>query len=190
MVAASPSAPLKLPPLKPPANREAADVLLLELGRLDAIEARNEAECKRAMAKVKEEYAAKNVVQWEGRAVPIADRRTQLETALSAYATEHKDELIDEKRRSVKLNFGTLAWRKQADQLEPVDGQSNAGRASLLDRLHEHAVEAMGKFQDLSAAALSCLNVQLSWRRTELLHARQDKRIDAEELRTAGGDER
>jgi len=187
MVAAFPAAPAaKSPPVPIPTSREAADELLHELGRLDAIEARNEADLKREVAALTRFYSARNRVIVGGLAVAIADRRVAIDVALEAYAQAHKDELISEKKRSVKLNFGTLSWRKQSDGLEPVDGQSNAGRATLLDKLMEFIVEKLSTYPDLSEAAIQCLNPQISWRRPELLHAAQAKRIDAVELRRIG----
>jgi phage host-nuclease inhibitor protein Gam len=185
MVAASPAAP-KLPLLKPPTSREAADELLLEMGRLNALQARNKADFEKELATLKQKYSARNTVDVDGKPMAIADRMIQFEVALAEYAEANKAELIDEKKRSVKLNFGAIGWRKQPDGLEAVDGQSNAGRASLLDRLHEYGIEQMATFPDLSQPALACLNVQITWRRDALLHAAQDKRVDAVELRRIG----
>ena len=49
------------------------------------------------------------MVDVDGKPMTIADRMIQLETALGEYAEANKGELIDKKRRSVKLNFGAQA---------------------------------------------------------------------------------
>jgi phage host-nuclease inhibitor protein Gam len=184
--AESPAAPAKFPPVKTPATREEADLLLLEMGRLDALEARNDADCKKAVAAVVQQYSARNKVTVDGVEMAIVDRYAQLHTALAAYAEAHKAELIPGKVKTVKMNYGDLKWTAARASLEPVDGQSAAGRASLLDKLHEFLIEKLSTFEGLTAAALACLNPQLTWRKTELMHARQQKRIEADELRKIG----
>src|SRR5258708_4251972 len=63
--------------------------MLLDLGRLKAIEARNEADFKRELATLKQKYSARNTVDVDSRPMAIADRMTQLETALAEYAEIH-----------------------------------------------------------------------------------------------------
>lgn len=189
MVAAFPaeaSAAPKFPPVPVPTSREEADRLILEIGRANALEEFNDADHKKAAAALKADYSARNVVVVEGVKVPIADYRTQREEAVAAWAQANRDSLISEKLKTLKLNFGALQWKKAPDALEGLDGQGNSGRASLLDKLHEYLVDKLMKFPDLSQAALCCLNPQLTWRRSALLAARQDGRLEADELRKIG----
>ncbi len=190
MVAAFPAsaeAPApSFPPVPTPSSRDEADTIVLELSRLDAIEARNKADCDRAVATQKALYSARNKTVVDDVEWAIADRRSSLERALESFADANRTELLEGKGKSVKCNHGVYGWRKKPDRLEPVDDQTKAGRASLLDKLYAFCVEMLITFEGLSTAALQCVNPQITWDHKALLSAREKKRIDGDELRKIG----
>ena len=184
MVAAS--TPALSPRVTPPTSIEGADLILLELGRLDALKRRNAADLDRALAVQREKFGDRNSIEVEGQCVAIADRQAALESALSTFAEKNKANLVGDKRRFVKLNHGKFGWRKARDECEPVDGQSKAGRASLLDKLIVFIVEALAKFEGFSATAIACVNPQITWNRTALLKADAEGKLEAGELYRIG----
>jgi hypothetical protein len=78
---------------------------------MDAIEARNKADFERECATLKATYSALNKVRVGDVDMAIADRRLLVETALVTYAEANKATLIDDKKKSVKVNYGTFGWR-------------------------------------------------------------------------------
>ena len=135
------------PAVTPPVSIEEVDTMLQELGRLDALEARNAADLEKAISQLKEKFGDRNFVDVDGETMPVADRRTALTTAIAAFAEPRKADLISAKRRFVKLNHGRFGWKKDRDTCEPVDGQTNKGRASLLEKLCAFVLEQLAKFE-------------------------------------------
>jgi phage host-nuclease inhibitor protein Gam len=87
-----------------PQNKDEASAAIAEIGRLDRRLQRLDADCKDALAKVKEEFEAK--------AAPIADERTALTEGLKIYCEGHRDELTNGgKTKTVSFPAGSASWR-------------------------------------------------------------------------------
>jgi phage host-nuclease inhibitor protein Gam len=86
-----------------PATYEEANALLEEYGtvgrKLAKAEARLEAKVARMTALI------------EATATPLKERQAQLAAQIAAYATEHRDELLEDGGKSHDMPAGRIGWR-------------------------------------------------------------------------------
>jgi phage host-nuclease inhibitor protein Gam len=163
-----------------------ADRTLAELGRLDALEAKASADCDRLIAQAKERCAAALVVEVDGVEVAIATRRDQLRDGLRVWADANRADLLEDGKKSRKLNHGEIGWRMQRDKLGAVPGGTIAGNATVLDQVIAHLQRACDRFKLFAAGTLRFIKIQVSFDRTALLSAHARGEVSAKELKAAG----
>lgn len=167
---------------------DSLNLALAELCRIDCFEKRMSARIDEAAARIREEGAdSMTVAVGDEEELPLAKWRGQLEAAIEKYAVKHRDELLEEGKKSREFNHATLGWRKQKPSLKPIGDFTTVGNPKHLDMIVAVLRTALAACSDLvGAIAARFIDVKVSYRKMELLKAVKDKDLTAAELRKAG----
>lgn len=118
------------PEIQSPADLQLA---LDELSCLNEREKTVQAVCHQQTQQITSEYAALQVVKVKGKDVPIADRRTVLNAALTEYATANRKTLLEGKAKSREFNGGhKLGWRMKPGGVKYRKGMTAATATELV----------------------------------------------------------
>ena len=183
---AEPKPPKFTPPEVVCTSLDEADRIFADWQELDAREARAKVDCGEATKAARDKFKeALYVVFPEGR-VSFADRRQQFERAIQAYAEKHRDQVLLEKLKSRKLNFGELGWEKARDSIGVQEGRHEEGNQAILEDLQRHLRAALGDYKGIPPAVLDCLKIDVAWSREALLKAFEEGKFTRENLRAIG----
>jgi len=164
------------------------DQVLAELGRMERVQKRTAAWLEAKVATLTTAAAADLVVTFEGEASPLsfADWTVKLEEAAQKYADKHRSEILDDGRKSRKLNHGKFGWKESGELLEALEDFTDAGNPKILDGLLKLLRQSLLKLADFVTGGARFVEVKLSWRKKDLLKAYQDQDIGLPVLRKAG----
>jgi hypothetical protein len=181
------SSPKPTPSVEAIPSLEAADFVLAELADLDATERELKAGCDQELTLVREKWAAQMTLVCDGEQITFADRRQSLVEALEVFATEKRDEIFGQEKKSTALNHGEFGFKLSNPRLESLEDGPPKSYGKALDAIVEKLTAALGRLKLLFAGGDGqFLKVQLVLDRQALLAAAKKKTIGAAELRKAG----
>lgn len=161
-------------------SRESLDLLVAEVARVDALEARLDADAKDDVARIKTEAAQRmfvNIDAGDGKGfpLPLADWRAKLVAAAEKFADKHRAELLEDGRKCFDLNHGRVGWEDSRPALEPLPDFDEEGNDKILKKLLKELREALQNVADFTDGGARFVDVKLKWRKKELLAAHEDQ---------------
>ena len=198
---ASVQPPLPLPPLSIPRSpvysvwparvesRESLDLIVAEIARLDALAERVKADTKDEVGELQRRATERLLVPVEGRPegrMPLADRRAELVAAAKTFCDKHRDELLEDGCKSFDVTFGRLGWRDAPPGLEPLPGFDEDGNQKILKELLADLRKALQRLADFADGGSRFVDIEVAWRKKELLSAHLDQELPLSILRKTG----
>jgi hypothetical protein len=121
-----------------------------------------------------------------GGKVSFADRCLQYESAIRAYAEKHRDQILLDKLKSRKLNYGELGWKEAPDSIGTYAGVPKEGNAAVLEELSSHLRKSLASYEGLPPALLDCLSIDVAWSRDAIAAALKLEKVTRDDLRSIG----
>ena len=189
------------------------DRVLSELSRIQRVTVATRAKLDREIAAltVAAEKTLAVDTTWGG-SLPFADWESALRAAAEKYCDKHRNELLPEGRKSLKLNHGTIGWENEPEHLAAAEEFPDSGNDEFLNlfirRLREllvflddyetdadHSISnelfaAVGQVQAAAKkiGASRFVEIKMSWRKKDLLRAFVEAEIRKPMLARAGFD--
>lgn len=165
---------------------EALDLATTEVACIDAHADRVKADTKDAIARVQRHSLERLEVTVgtgdQGKTLTAAEWRAALLEAIEKYCNRHRDELLEDGRKSFDKNMARCGWRDDPPGLDPLPDFDDAGNEKLLADV---TVELRKKLSSISKFG-PYLEVEVSWRKKELLRAHLERELTLTLLKKAG----
>jgi hypothetical protein len=170
------------------------DLVLAELGRVAALQQHEAALLDAEVAALTAKTAQRLLIELPGRTpdddykgpIPLADWVPALEEVAQKFCDKHRDNILEDGRKSRDLNHGRFGWRDQAAALEPLPDFDEKGNKKLLKDLLGDLRKALKKLADFADGGARFVDVELKWRKKELLAAHQDDDLPLSILKKTG----
>lgn len=189
-------------------STEGLDRVLAELCRIQRVTVATRAKLERDVAALTMAAEQTLAVETMGGQFPFADWEPALRAEAEKYCDKHRDELLPEGRKSLKLNHGTIGWENEPEHLEAAEEFPDAGNTEALDLLLRRLRELMvllSQDRDLESdsrpldecldkfalaikkiGASQFVEIKTSWRKKDLLRAFVEAEIKKPMLARAG----
>lgn len=170
-------------------TREDLNEAVRLLGGVQLAMQQNTAECDEQLAKVRERYARLRTLNLNGELVGLEAREAELNDSIADYCETHRDELLPDGVKSIKLTHGEIGWRRGKDTIKPA--RPKVTEASLLEKLIVSVIAAVRKA--MSAVKISekipltdAVKVSFSWDKAGLIKKLNEGAITSNDLKPFG----
>jgi hypothetical protein len=163
---------------------ESLGLLLAEIARVDAIANTVKARTAEQLAAVALTAGEQLTVELPGIPAPLnfADWRNALVEAAEKFCDKHREEILEDGRKSRDLTHGRVGWELEKQKLEPLDDFDEHGNPRIPEETLAELRQHLNKISELARF----LDVKVTWRKAELVKAFTDQEIGLRELRRAG----
>lgn len=170
-------------------TREDLNEAIRLLGGVQIAMKQNTAECEEQLAQVRQRYAEIRTLKVGEEMVALEAREADLKDSITLYCESHREDLLEEGAKSLKLTHGEVGWRKGKDTIKPA--RSKVTEASLLERIVEQIIEGVRKA--MSAITITkripitdALKVTFAWDKQGLINKLNAKTITPDDLKPFG----
>ena len=167
-------------------SREALDLLVAEIIRVDALVDHARADLKQEVARITNNAAADLAITFDGNEMPLADWRAKLVAAAEKFCDRNREKLLEDGRKSFDTNHGRAGWQDSKPALEPLPDFDEDGNDKILKGLLKELRLHLQKTAEFADGGARYVEVKLSWRKKELLKAHSDEELSLAILRKTG----